>query len=122
MCSVRVPASSPSWVMGDSPAKISTGTRPLDALCTAPPRFWVPQSTCTMTACGSPLTCAYPWAALSATLSCGQRTSSGNAASDPADAARAYASRMPVWSLPRFANAYLAPASRIASSRAVLAV
>jgi hypothetical protein len=26
---------------------------------------------------------------------------------------------MPVWSLPRFANKYLAPASRIASSSAV---
>ena len=29
---------------------------------------------------------------------------------------------IPVWSLPRFANAYRAPASRIASSSAVLAV
>ena len=60
MNSLRPPGSSPSAVTGDSPAKISTGTRPLAALCTAPPRFWVPQSTCTSTAWASPLTWAYP--------------------------------------------------------------
>ena len=69
--------------MGDRPAKISTGTRPRDALWIAPPRFWVPQSVCTRTACGSPLTCAYPWAALSATNSCGHRISSGSECSVP---------------------------------------
>ncbi len=58
MNSVRLPGSSPSWVMGERPAKISTGTRPREALWMAPPRFWVPQSTCTRTACASPLTWA----------------------------------------------------------------
>jgi hypothetical protein len=58
MNSVRLPGSSPSWVNGTVPAKTSTGTRPRRALLTIPPTFWVPESTCTMTACGSPVTIA----------------------------------------------------------------
>ena len=105
MCSLRVPRSSPSWVIGDSPAKISTGTRPRELLWIAPPRLCVPTSVCTRTACGSPLIWAYPCAALSATLSCGQSTNSGNWSRLPSRAAWLYASMIPVWSLPRLANA-----------------
>ncbi len=58
MNSLRLPNSSPSCVKGDAPAYMSTPTRPFAALCSMPPMFWVPHSTCTSTACGMPLTCA----------------------------------------------------------------
>ena len=58
MNSFRPAGSSPVMVTGAAPAKISTGTRPRSALLTAPPRFWVPESTCTRTACGRRVTLA----------------------------------------------------------------
>ena len=58
MNSFRPPGSSPVIVNGAAPAKMSTGTRPRIALLTAPPRFWVPASTWTKTACGCLLTLA----------------------------------------------------------------
>jgi len=56
MNSFRPPVSSPAMVNGAAPAKISTGARPRIALFTAPPRFCVPESTCTRTACGCRVT------------------------------------------------------------------
>ncbi len=55
MNSLRLPGSSPCWVIGELPANTSTGTRPLAALCSMPPMFWVPHSTCTTTACARPV-------------------------------------------------------------------
>ncbi len=95
MNSVRLPGSSPSWVYGTVPAKTSTGARPRMALLTMPPMFWVPESTCTTTACGSPVTMAYAWAAESATVSCGQMISVGSSSARPSALAWARASMRP---------------------------
>ena len=65
------------------------------ALLTMPPTFWVPESTCTTTACGSPVTMAYAWAAESATVSCGQMISLGSSSARPSALAWARASMMP---------------------------
>ena len=95
MNSFRLPGSSPPIVYGAAPAKMSTGTRPRIALLTAPPRFAVPASACTRTACGSPATLAYACAADRATVSCGHTMSRGNSPSRPAALACASASIKP---------------------------
>ena len=122
MNSLRPPGSSFSIVYGAAPAKTSTGARPRRALLIAPPMFWVPASTCTMTACGERLTSAAACAALSATISCGQTMSRGRSLSLPSAFAWASASIRPGWSLPRFAKMYCTPASASASRNAVLVV
>ena len=58
MNSLRLPGNSPSSVYGEAPAKMSTGMWPRIALLTSPPRFCVPPSTWTMTACGCRVTLA----------------------------------------------------------------
>jgi hypothetical protein len=65
-------------------------------LFTMPPTFWVPESTCTRTACGSPLTMAYACAADSATVSCGHTMTAGSSLSRPAAFTCASASMTPV--------------------------
>src|SRR5262245_60008670 len=120
MNSLRLPRISPSWVNGDAPAKINTGTRPLAALCKAPASACVPHSTWTRTACARPVTCAKPCAALSATISFGQVIRLG--AGRPVPPASARLSMIAGWSLPRFAKMYETPASCNASINAVLAV
>jgi hypothetical protein len=92
MNSLRPPGNSPCCVNGTVPAKISTGTRPRMALLTALPRFCVPASTWTITACGSPVTMAYACAADRATVSCGQTMSFGSVSAQPSARACAIAS------------------------------
>src|SRR5215510_5776795 len=120
MNSLRLPGSSPSWVDGDAPAKISTGMRLRAALWTAPASDCVPHSTWTRTAWARPVTWATPCAALSATISAGQVMSRGTGR--PVAAAAASASRIAGWSLPKLANRYETPAVASASRSAALAV
>ena len=59
MYSVREPRSSADSVYGHRPAKISTGARPMLALCTPWPRAWVPTSVWMRTTWALPVTRAY---------------------------------------------------------------
>ncbi len=116
MNSLRLPTDSPSCVAGEAPAKMSTGTRPLEALWSAPPKACVPHSTCTITPCARPETWANPWAAVNATISFGHVMTLGKRRLPAGSAASA--SMKAVWSLPRLANTYSMPVSHIASSKA----
>lgn len=71
----------------------------------------VPTSTWTMTAAGFPVTCAYPCAALSATISFGHVTISRRAFPPLSERCRSRSSSIAGWSLPQLAKMWVMPAS-----------
>ena len=92
-----------------------TPARPRSTLCTIAPRFWVPASTCTKTACGRPVMFQYACAAASETLSKVEGSTVG--AGSPASASEYTASCTGAVSVPGLRNRYSTPCAASSDTR-----
>src|SRR5262245_40241189 len=106
---LRAP-NAPASMIGERPAIRISGTRSRLALASMLTVLAVPTLTCTIKACGAPVTSQAPWAMATARFSCG--TSTGRGTSVRVSFARAKPSTMGGKSVPGFTNRCAIPCRR----------